>query len=56
VPPTPEWGAMVAEGRALAQRWPVATCPGLALGGVVMGVNGVGDGIRDWLDPHARRR
>ena len=56
VPPTPEWGAMVAEGRELVQQWWVATFPGLAILSVVMGFNFVGDGIRDWLDPHARRR
>lgn len=56
VPPTPEWGAMVAEGRELVQQWWVATFPGLAILTVVMGFNFVGDGIRDWLDPHARTR
>ena len=54
VPPTPEWGAMVAEGRELVQQWWVATFPGLAILTVVMGFNFVGDGVRDWLDPHAR--
>jgi peptide/nickel transport system permease protein len=56
IPPTPEWGAMVAEGRELVQQWWVATFPGLAILSVVIGFNFVGDGIRDWLDPHARRR
>ncbi len=56
VPPTAEWGAMVAEGRELVQQWWVATFPGLAILTVVMGFNFVGDGIRDWLDPHARMR
>ena len=56
VPPTAEWGAMVAEGRELVQQWWVATFPGLAILSVVMGFNFVGDGIRDWLDPHARTR
>jgi len=56
VPPTPEWGAMVAEGRELVQQWWVATFPGLAILSVVMAFNFVGDGVRDWLDPHARRR
>ncbi len=56
VPPTAEWGAMVAEGRELVQQWWVATFPGIAILSVVMGFNFVGDGIRDWLDPHARRR
>ena len=56
VPPTPEWGAMVAEGRELVQQWWVATFPGIAILSVVMAFNFVGDGLRDWLDPHARRR
>ncbi len=56
IPPTPEWGAMVAEGRELVQQWWVATFPGIAILTVVMGFNFVGDAIRDWLDPHARRR
>jgi peptide/nickel transport system permease protein len=56
VPPTPEWGAMVSEGRELVQQWWVATFPGLAILSVVMGFNFVGDGVRDWLDPHARHR
>lgn len=56
VPPTPEWGSMVAEGRELVQQWWVATFPGVAILSVVMGFNFVGDGLRDWLDPHARSR
>jgi peptide/nickel transport system permease protein len=56
VPPTPEWGSMVSEGRELVSQWWVATFPGLAILTVVIGFNFVGDGIRDWLDPHARRR
>ncbi|MBK1658427.1 ABC transporter permease [Paracraurococcus ruber] len=56
IPPTAEWGAMVGEGRQLVQQWWVATFPGLAILTVVMGFNFVGDGLRDWLDPHARTR
>ena len=56
VPPTPEWGSMVAEGRELVQQWWVATFPGLAILTVVLGFNFLGDGIRDWLDPKARMR
>jgi peptide/nickel transport system permease protein len=56
VPPTPEWGSMVAEGRELVAQWWVATFPGLAILTVVLGFNFLGDGIRDWLDPKARRR
>jgi peptide/nickel transport system permease protein len=56
VPPTAEWGSMVGEGRELVQQWWVATFPGLAILTVVMGFNFMGDGFRDWLDPHANRR
>ena len=56
VPPTAEWGSMVSEGRELVAQWWVATFPGLAILTVVIGFNFVGDGLRDWLDPHARRR
>ena len=53
VPPTPEWGAMVAEGRELVQQWWVAAFPGLAILTVVLGFNFLGDGVRDWLDPRS---
>ncbi len=56
VPPTPEWGAMVSEGRVLIEQWWVATFPGLAIFTVVVGFNFLGDGIRDYLDPKARLR
>jgi len=56
VPPTAEWGAMVAEGRELVEQWWVATFPGLAILTVVLGFNFLGDGVRDWLDPKARNR
>ena len=56
VPPTPEWGAMVSEGRELVEQWWVATFPGAAILSIVMGFNFLGDGVRDWLDPRSRRR
>ncbi len=56
IPPTPEWGSMVSEGRELIEQWWVATFPGLAILSVVVGFNFLGDGIRDWLDPKSRRR
>jgi peptide/nickel transport system permease protein len=55
VPPTPEWGSMVAEGRELVQQWWVAAFPGLAILTIVLGFNFLGDGVRDWLDPKARK-
>ena len=54
VPPTPEWGAMVAEGRELVEQWWVAAFPGVAILSVVMAFNFMGDGFRDWLDPRSR--
>jgi peptide/nickel transport system permease protein len=56
VPPTPEWGSMVADGRELIEQWWVAAFPGLAILTIVVGFNFLGDGIRDWLDPKSRRR
>lgn len=56
VPPTPEWGAMISEGRELVEQWWVATFPGLAILSVVVGFNFFGDGIRDWLDPRSVNR
>jgi len=56
VPPAPEWGAMVSEGRVLIDQWWVSAFPGVAIFTVVMGFNFLGDGIRDWLDPKARLR
>src|SRR5712664_2369750 len=53
-PPTPSWGAMVAEGRDLLRVAPwVSLFPGLAIGVTVLGVNLVGDGLRDALDVRA---
>jgi peptide/nickel transport system permease protein len=56
VPPTPEWGSMVAQGREFLTQWWVSTFPGLAILTVVLGFNFLGDGIRDWLDPKEQAR
>jgi peptide/nickel transport system permease protein len=56
VPPTAEWGSMVAEGREFISQWWVSTFPGLAILTVVLGFNFLGDGIRDWLDPKEQNR
>jgi peptide/nickel transport system permease protein len=51
-PPTPEWGAMVANGRSfIIDQWWVATIPGTAIFVVSLGFNLLGDGLRDVLDP-----
>ena len=55
-PPQPEWGAMIAGGRRfLIDYWWVATMPGIAIFVVSLGFNLLGDGLRDVLDPKARR-
>lgn len=56
VPPTPEWGAMVSEGRELMQQWWIATFPGLAIFSVAIACNFIGDGLRDAIDPRMRLR
>ncbi len=54
-PPTPEWGRMLSEGRDyLRDAWWIATFPGLAIMVTVFGVNLLGDGLRDVLDPRLR--
>src|SRR5262249_423223 len=54
-PPTPEWGAMLGEGRQYIFRAPsLTTFPGLAIFVAVLGFNLFGDGLRDALDPRMR--
>ena len=57
-PPTPSWGAMIADGRDLSQLrhapW-TSVFPGLAIGAAVLGFNLLGDALRDALDPRAIR-
>ncbi|MGH4022201.1 MAG: nickel transporter permease [Pseudonocardiaceae bacterium] len=51
-PPTPEWGAMLNEGRAFFFSSPhLMLFPGLAISLAVLGFNLLGDGLRDVLDP-----
>jgi peptide/nickel transport system permease protein len=51
-PPTPSWGAMLADGRIyLTSAWWLAAFPGLAISVTVLAVNTVGDRLRDYLDP-----
>ncbi|MCX7559015.1 ABC transporter permease [Sulfitobacter sp. F26204] len=53
-PPSPEWGAMISEGRRfILDHWWVATVPGLAIFTVSLAFNLLGDGLRDVLDPKA---
>jgi peptide/nickel transport system permease protein len=55
-PETPEWGRMIADGVDYADQWWVSIFPGLAIFSVVMALNFIGDGLRDWLDPRSLRR
>ena len=53
-PPSPEWGAMIANGRLyVLDHWWVAAAPGAAIFIVSLGFNLLGDGLRDALDPKA---
>lgn len=55
-PPTPEWGAMLNDGRVFISSAPqLMIYPGLAISVVVVGFNLLGDGLRDAMDPHLRR-
>ncbi|MFZ1058724.1 MAG: ABC transporter permease [Candidatus Rokuibacteriota bacterium] len=54
--PTISWGAMLAEGQTFLASAPwVAVFPGLALMLAVLGINLLGDGLRDMLDPRLKR-
>jgi peptide/nickel transport system permease protein len=51
-PPAPEWGSLLATGRNyLGTAWWLAIFPGLAMTFTVVGLNLIGDGLRDMLDP-----
>jgi peptide/nickel transport system permease protein len=51
-PPTPEWGAMLTDGRGFMRvAWWLTTFPGAAIMVTVLSINLVGDGLRDALDP-----
>lgn len=55
-PPTPEWGAMLADTRDLMLSHPwVMALPGLCILITVMAINLMGDGLRDALDPRLRK-
>ena len=54
-PPTPSWGAMVADGRDLLRVAPwVSFAPGIAIGVAVLGFNLVGDALREAFDPRTK--
>jgi peptide/nickel transport system permease protein len=54
-PPVPSWGGMLSEGQLyIFQRWWLPTFPGMAILLTVLGVNLVGDALRDLFDPQLR--
>lgn len=54
-PPTPEWGALLAEAREyMHMAWWLMWYPGLAIALTVFGFNLLGDRLRDWLNPDLR--
>jgi dipeptide transport system permease protein len=55
-PPTPEWGAMLANALQFIQRaWWVVTFPGVTILLTVLAFNLAGDGLRDAMDPKMKR-
>jgi peptide/nickel transport system permease protein len=55
-PPTPEWGAMLSDGRTVIRRAPYLTLfPGLAIFFTVLSLNFIGDALRDASDPYSQR-
>jgi len=54
-PPTPSWGRMLADAQTMVSFAPhLALIPGTAIILTVLGLNLMGDGLRDWLDPKLR--
>ena len=55
-PPTPEWGAMIRQGAEylVTGQWWVGVFPGIALILMVLGLNMLGDGLQDLLDPRRK--
>lgn len=56
-PPQPSWGRMLSEAQTLMFEAPLlAVFPGLAIAFAVLGLNLLGDGLRDLLDPRLARK
>ncbi len=54
-PPEPSWGNIIAEGRDFAVRaWWIMLFPGIAISLAALGMNLLGDGLRDVLDPRLK--
>ena len=56
-PPSPEWGTMLSDALRylMSKVWWYPFFPGLMITGIVLGLNMIGDGLRDALDPKLRR-
>ena len=55
-PPTPEWGAMLSEGRMyIRDHWHMVLFPGLAIAIIIFALNMMGDGLRDAFDPRLKK-
>lgn len=55
-PPTPEWGAMLADSRDFIMKYPyMCLIPGICIMLVVLSLNLLGDGLRDALDPKLKK-
>jgi peptide/nickel transport system permease protein len=56
-PPSSDWGLMISEARAFIDRAPwIALAPGFAMCLLVIGINLIGDGLRERLDPRLKRQ
>lgn len=56
-PPTPTWGNMLSSARPYLANAPhLAVAPGLCITFTLLGLNFLGDGLRDWLDPREDQR
>ena len=56
-PPTPSWGNIIAEGRDYSvEAWWIMLFPGLGISLAALGMNLLGDGLRDVLDPKFAKR
>jgi len=54
-PPIPSWGNLLSEGRKyVSSGWWLTIVPGVALSMSILGLNVLGDGLRDTLDPRLR--
>jgi peptide/nickel transport system permease protein len=54
-PTTPSWGILIAEGRSyIREAWWLTVVPGVAIAVTVLGLNLLGDGLRDVLDPRMK--